>query len=1806
MRIAKKEVLLISLIFLFLNSFLVMGESELPELNLNTDTYSSLGKHMDPGGAVCVCNHGVTTDCWYDNHGLYDHGEKWDYVKGCSKGSKPTDDDVANLILPDPEFRHSCDGVSNRGPEAVGINIDETTLGKTKYLEPSDKGCWFLLEEQEGGMSANEFAEAQVKVGYVFDYQWRVLCFNKEDSRGAGPWCWGVSGNDDAKYGLTGAHYRTSSDGDLAYICSDDHFWHACNDDDNIGTMTWAGNWLFNCTTEDDIITWEKLDVDYDGDGYTGVDGDCDQGTENKGLQEPGCPEFGHPEDCSFPADSKCAICINPGVPETCGDGVDNDCNGVSEECDDFKEGCMQEAVIEDLLNPGEWVGEHYNVHGISFPWVKTGPNEGFCCGFNGIDDLGKTVTRISEDDSEGELGEFVCLNTELTGAEDVVPGGGEEDGYCKGKWCLSNAVGGPTAGGKYTIFTVKPIGEEPYDIVSNGQEWLTCNETSTGWLKEYPLSGLDDEFDDAVVQSLINRFYCYNEGDHYAWAECADGFTDRQNEGVKGRYPGDGLFSLPLDKGELEGGIKVSSSNVHRVDINVFKNYDSFYNKEHLLDFTGYTHLNFMVQFCDKAGDCKKEDVLSLEELKLGGYLPLDIELSLLGKDDVVLLKKSVLGDITNSPQFDPDVWLHIETKIPADLKGVRSIQFNPSTPSRMRLRNVYLSKDNNALLCSGKNAQEESSWIKDMDQGSPKKDITGEDLCKELYGDNAWLGKDSQIDNAFSDANCCGDDKEEYYAGPSVGEEERFACWNSQVIKDKTTSTNVEFSVDYKENTYDIKETTFSSSSVGSSLSWNATVEFSGESIHSSLDWDWGPSWSVGAEVPGEYSIWASEYAANEFCKLNGLGPVTNFTSIDYGDEEKIVKYEIYDTVTNVRKWHALNFLGWSDPDPQIFDTIHCGIPGDKAAFKISTEELSIGHTQEIIGSFIPREILPGGGNITSQMDIKYTPNEKFNFKLYNGQYWEEIGTENEEGVFILNKDELKDLWYSTIYLVIELKPEIPTLDITPGTSDDGGLYSYSCSEKECLYPLPGDPNKNRKIKNLHPELYDLYFVYYNTGTEDMDYKLISGEDTFKKPGNVIAKKVSQQVMFVADAADELNSKFYSCQAADYILNNNEIPDVFLDNQPHCSIQGDSFCAPSVNEPAIGNQDQYTLVNSWSVEPVSQVGYKDDSNTENFDDLKTYFDSLVLELKPPNTLIEPTERNYTTSVVPFRNIIPNAEFRLSGGEIPHWEILKNNKAVDEVGYIDEENNKLIKSLKGSEILRSEKIAINQTGTYYFHNNGTATDIKIYDDGGNLIPLTDNGTFESNTQFIIIKFSKGTVYRPFLQLVDDLGIGEYNYEHPSYPDEYDFRSGLSCCKPDQCWNGYTCVEPMENVAIMTEHFGVGKDYRCIDGQWTHLPVKWDWNNQKWGFCTQEEQCFVTKNGQAENTISSFLDKGKAPICINSGESILDHYCENGKWTSRTKFLASKLVEVAGNDDFILYCTNYNDALLHPGNEIYLGGKSQDEKEEVPGLDGGFIENPQEDELSYTCFKEMRSAEDGKELVPQDENTCINNMCVLRYTEGGQFKTAFATTLNKNITDTESSFLLEFNVDQENLNTICAGEDDFVKCDFDAADMWYSKDLNAIVYGKQGIQLNGGIFGNALNGFVDWFKDLTGVGTDLPEFEQFVFNSQNFNEIYLLDKEGKKAKVVREAVNGSDLPQQSILAEYEGFTTPICEYTDNLALPPDLQTEFLLIVSGYNKYTCTSEAGKQKLQLIVNEEDSEGLDYFWPQLTGKLRVGSFD
>ena len=183
-------------------------------------------------------------------------------------------------------------------------------------------------------------------------------------------------------------------------------------------------------------------------------------------------------------------------------------------------------------------------------------------------------------------------------------------------------------------------------------------------------------------------------------------------------------------------------------------------------------------------------------------------------------------------------------------------------------------------------------------------------------------------------------------------------------------------------------------------------------------------------------------------------------------------------------------------------------------------------------------------------------------------------------------------------------------------------------------------------------------------------------------------------------------------------------------------------------------------------------------------------------------------------------------------------------------------------------------------------------------------------------------------IEKPMLQLVDKFGPAEYS-KKPSQemPETFDARAGVACCPDSFCWNGYACVEPMSDKTTLTEHIADGRDYRCIDGQWKKAVFKFDWNNQKWGFCPQEDQCFVISSGEEKYTTKDLNYEGKFPICVGNSEYIFDNYCQKGNWTSRTKFVATKLLEVAENNEFVLYCSPYNDTLLDLENkQNYLGG----------------------------------------------------------------------------------------------------------------------------------------------------------------------------------------------------------------------------------------------------------------------------------------
>ncbi len=587
-----------------------------------------------------------------------------------------------------------------------------------------------------------------------------------------------------------------------------------------------------------------------------------------------------------------------------------------------------------------------------------------------------------------------------------------------------------------------------------------------------------------------------------------------------------------------------------------------------------------------------------------------------------------------------------------------------------------------------------------------------------------------------------------------------------------------------------------------------------------------------------------------------------------------------------------------------------------------------------------------------------------------------------------------------------------------------------------------------------------------------------------------------------------------------------------------------------------------------------IKKVGYE--PVEIEFEEVNDYFTHLELNLKEEEFL--PKDRNFSAKVLPARNFIPNAEFKTKDNKLPHWEIF-DDSIVEQKEKGDVEKKLQQVTLKADKTLKTERIAVPKDSNLKFSHSGTAqAEITLVDKDGIPTPVTNPTKFPTNqASYLIIEFTTGTIKEPFLQLIDDLGGTDYYYNSQQYPDEFDARAGLACCPQDYCWNGYACVEPMNIFAEYTqisEHIEEGRDYRCIQGEWKHSPIRWDWQGLNWGFCEKNSQCFVTKEGSPEFETENFYENNP-PICIDNEDYVLDHYCEKGDWSSRTKFLASTLLEAVEDDDYVIYCTNYKDAFINYGDEFKLGGGFPFVKDVLPGTP---LDEAETEEL-YTCFEDLPA------IVEMEENTCINNVCVIMFEDGA--KRAFATTLNKDITD-PNSFLQTLNIQTD--ENPCQGTGNYIECETEQGELWYSEKLNAVIYSKQSIQMTPSV----IDKVVDWFKDLFGIDAELSDQNKFVQEAKNFRELYLLSKGDKKAKAIKEVFPYN----KTLIAEYENFQTPICDYVTVY----DLGTELLETLSGMKKLSCTQD-NATNLQSVEIVADDEALDFFWPQLTGKLRVG---
>lgn len=81
-------------------------------------------------------------------------------------------------------------------------------------------------------------------------------------------------------------------------------------------------------------------------------------------------------------------------------------------------------------------------------------------------------------------------------------------------------------------------------------------------------------------------------------------------------------------------------------------------------------------------------------------------------------------------------------------------------------------------------------------------------------------------------------------------------------------------------------------------------------------------------------------------------------------------------------------------------------------------------------------------------------------------------------------------------------------------------------------------------------------------------------------------------------------------------------------------------------------------------------------------------------------------------------------------------------------------------------------------------------------------------------------------------------------------------------------------------------------------------------------------QCYFSPNNMPSDLENIFIpeeegEAGYASRCVQSGEWVLDYYCDAGNWTTRSQLLADTLITLL-EDDYIVHCDAYNKSLNDP------------------------------------------------------------------------------------------------------------------------------------------------------------------------------------------------------------------------------------------------------------------------------------------------
>ena len=381
-----------------------------------------------------------------------------------------------------------------------------------------------------------------------------------------------------------------------------------------------------------------------------------------------------------------------------------------------------------------------------------------------------------------------------------------------------------------------------------------------------------------------------------------------------------------------------------------------------------------------------------------------------------------------------------------------------------------------------------------------------------------------------------------------------------------------------------------------------------------------------------------------------------------------------------------------------------------------------------------------------------------------------------------------------------------------------------------------------------------------------------------------------------------------------------------------------------------------------------------------------------------------------------------------------------------------------------------------------------------------------------------------------------EIASGQDKSHISTVPDSFqNIQQQSECCAATSCWDGKTCIQNQKNKPNTQAINGL----RCIDGEWLNSSLKFNPVGDTGGFCPETIQCLVNPLGNVNDN----NNPAKNPVCITDQQFIKDDYCENGEWTSRTKFVALQLIDIAKINDFVVFCDTGENTL---NNLNYL-------------VQGQLV---------------------GSLITP--DNT--NNFCTLLFAD----KILIGTSLNKPVVDA-SQFLKTIGV--ESCSSALINDGQYHACD-SSNKAWYNQKLNSIIYSKQSFTIGTTNFLGTFISFIknpfDTIKSRISATIQEPFDTSYLSSINRFSKLYISKNSGKE---IRGSVEGKGF--KNMVVEYKNFNTNICQFIDEFNAKNKDAASGIKCSRDLNTYYVLAQ-GTQFTKIDP--------DAIWNDLTSKLRI----